>query len=146
MHRLTRAEHEDERRSGAKSRGLDNFSCPPSRKLGDTYLQSKVRRRDRDGERTARYKRGRERNKRAREERVSEGERRRGCRADAAGCNVTESGAVFVFRCSYFLRVSLCLSSLHLPPFSRFSIFRRRRRCCQCTGESVSVFTRGYCE
>lgn len=60
---LARALSEDERRSGAKSRGLDNFSCPPSRKLGDTYLQSKVRRRDRDGEITV-YKRGRENERR----------------------------------------------------------------------------------
>lgn len=68
-----------------------------------TYLQSRVRDgQDRDGGSAASIKR--KRNKRARfkagVERVS--------RADAASCNVTESGAVFVFRCSYSPRVSLC--------------------------------------
>lgn len=139
---------EDERRSGAKSRGLDNFSCPPPSVSSGirTYNLKYV-----DGTETERQRRtnAAEKNKRAREK-----EARRGCRArararaNAAGCNVTESGAVFVFRRSYFPRVSLCSPSLHLLPFSFLSISRHRGRRCRryATRGSVPVFTRGYRE
>jgi len=38
------ARSEDEERSGTESRGLDNFSCPLSRKLGGSVLTIRQRR------------------------------------------------------------------------------------------------------
>lgn len=96
---------------GARTQGV------PGRNLGD-WIIFRVHLRVSSGIRTynLKYVGGTETE---RQRRTSAGERRRGCRADAAGCNVTESGAVFVFRCSYFPRVSLCSHPLYIFRLSR---------------------------